>query len=51
MANEYNRVPAGPGRLLGGLSLTCFAVTLVVALVAAVLSDDARHPPRDDARP
>ena len=41
MSTEFNRVRAGPGRLLGALSLACFAVTLVVALVAAALASES----------
>ncbi len=40
MSNELDRVPAGPGRLTGALSLACFAVTLVVAVLAAALASD-----------
>ena len=41
MSKELNRVEAGPGRLLGGLSLACFAVTFVVAMVAAVFASES----------
>ena len=40
MSDDFKRQPVGPGRLTGALSLLCFAVSLVVGLVAAVLASE-----------